>query len=275
MVTYDFDGKVAFVTGAAHGQGRTHAQHYAKHGADVVVTDINHNVDSVPYDLGTSDELDETASVVEDEGQEALALEMDVSDEAQVEAAVEEALDEFGRIDVLANNAGIGSFSESVKMDEAMWDEMLDTNLKGVWLCAKHVGKHFVDRGGGGKIVSTASVSGMTGIPIGMPHYISAKWGVRGLTKTLALELAEYDVNVNCVAPTAIDTPMVSGVVEAYGEEVLDEGGAQLSGPWNIFEPGEMLEARDITEAYLWLSSDAARYVTGITLPVDAGFMAK
>jgi len=275
MPEYDFDGQVAFVTGAAHGQGRSHAQYYAKHGADVVAVDISHNKETVPYDLGTSDELAETATLVEEEGQEVLTLEADVSDEAEVAAAVEEAVDQFGKIDVLANNAGIESIAEATKMDEAMWDELIDTNLKGVWLCSKHVGQHFIERGDGGKIVSTASTSGFSGIPLGNAHYVAAKHGVRGLTKTLALELAEYDVNVNAVAPSAIDTPMVSGMVEAYGEEILDEGGAALSGPFNIFDPGEMLEAKDITEAYMWLSSDAARYVTGITLPVDAGFLAK
>jgi SDR family mycofactocin-dependent oxidoreductase len=275
MVEYDFSGKVAFVTGAAHGQGRSHAQHYAKHGADVVAVDLNRNKETVPYDLGTADELEETVSLVEDEGREALAVEADVSDEAEVQAAVEEAIDEFGQIDILANNAGIESIAEATEMDEATWDELIDTNLKGVWLCAKHVGQHFIKRGDGGKIVNTASTSGYSGIPIGNAHYVAAKHGVRGLTKTLALELAEYDVNVNAVAPTAIDTPMVSGMIEAYGEEILDEGGAALAGPFNIFDPGEMLESKDISEAYMWLSSDAARYVTGITLPVDAGFLAK
>ncbi|MGM0718726.1 MAG: SDR family NAD(P)-dependent oxidoreductase, partial [Halobacteriota archaeon] len=105
MPGYDFDGQVAFVTGAAHGQGRSHAQHYAKHGADVVVTDVGQNMDTVPYDLGTSDELGETVGLVEEEGQEALAIEMDVRDEDQVESAVDKAVDEFGHIDVLANNA--------------------------------------------------------------------------------------------------------------------------------------------------------------------------
>ncbi|MGQ4555475.1 mycofactocin-coupled SDR family oxidoreductase [Halobellus sp. GM3] len=272
MVEYDFSGKVAFVTGAAHGQGRSHAQHYAKHGADVVVTDIAGNMDTVPYDLGTSDELDETVSIVEDEGQEALAVQMDVRDESQVEAAVGEALDEFGKIDILANNAGIAHFGDLVEMDEAMWDEMLDTNLKGVWLCSKHVGKHFVERGDGGKIVSTSSIYGLSAGP-GSGHYIAAKHGVVGLTKTLALELAEYDVNVNAICPTGVDTPMISGVMEAYGEDVLDDVIA-TTGPWNLFEEG-MIEARDISEAYMWLSSDAARYVTGIALPVDAGMLAK
>ncbi|WP_144926832.1 mycofactocin-coupled SDR family oxidoreductase [Halorubrum salsamenti] len=273
MPEYDFSGKVAFVTGAAHGQGRSHAQHYAKHGADVVVTDIGHDMESVPYDLGTSDELAETADLVGDEGQEALAIEMDVSDETQVESAVDEALEEFGHIDILANNAGIGSMADATEMPEQQWDEMIDTNLKGVWLCSKHVGQHFIDRGDGGKIVSTASTAGAIGLP-SQGHYVAAKHGVVGLTKTLALELAEYDVNVNCIGPTGIDTPMISGITEAYGEEALEEM-TEITGPWNVFGDGGMLESKDISEAYMWLSSDAARYVTGIYLPVDAGFLAK
>ncbi|MGQ4555474.1 mycofactocin-coupled SDR family oxidoreductase [Halobellus sp. GM3] len=274
MVSYDFSGKVAFVTGAAHGQGESHAINYAKNGADVVAVDLNRNKETVPYDLGTADELEATAEAVREHGQEALTVEADVSDEAQVEAAVEAAIDEFGKIDVLANNAGIESFAEAVEMDEAMWDELLETNLKGIWLCAKHVGQHFIERGDGGKIVNTASVSGMTGIPLGNAHYVAAKHGVVGLTKTLALELAEYDVNVNAVAPGGIDTPMVTGLIEAYGEEILGES-QELSGPWNIFDEEGMQDSQSITDAYLWLSSDAARYVTGITLPVDAGFTAK
>jgi len=274
MVEYDFGGKVAFVTGAAHGQGRTHAQHYAKHGADVVCVDIGENLETVPYDLGTPEELEETASLVEEEGQEALTVTADVSEEAQVEAAVSEALDEFGHIDFLANNAGIASFVELVEMDEMMWDQLLDVNLKGAWLCAKHVGKHFIDRGEGGKIVSTSSIAGLGGV-VGNGHYAAAKHGLIGMTKTLALELAEYDVNANVVCPTAIQTPMVEGVIEAYGEESLGTM-AELAGPFNIFEPEKgVIEEVDITEAYMWLSSDAARYVTGVALPVDAGFTAK
>ncbi|MFD1565824.1 mycofactocin-coupled SDR family oxidoreductase [Haloarchaeobius amylolyticus] len=265
---------MVFVTGAAHGQGESHAVHYAKHGADVVAVDVCQDKATVDYPLGTDDELEGTAEKVREHGGEVLTVEADVSSEAEVEAAVEEAIDEFGGIDILANNAGIESMAAATKMDERMWDELIDTNLKGVWLCSKHVGKHFVERGDGGKIVNTASVSGMTGIPTENAHYVASKWGVRGLTKTLALELAEYDVNVNAVAPGAIDTPMVDGMIEAYGEEALS-GSEELGGPFNIFDPDEMLESRDITEAYLWLSSDAARYVTGITLPVDAGFTAK
>jgi SDR family mycofactocin-dependent oxidoreductase len=274
MPEYDFSGKVAFITGAAHGQGESHAVEYARHGADVVALDVCHNKDTVHYDLGTSDELEDTAEKVREHGQEALTVEADVSEEAEVEAAVDEALDHFGRIDLLASNAGIESMAAATKMDEQMWDELVDVNLKGVWLCAKHVGQHFIERGDGGKIVNTASISGMTGVPTENVHYISAKHGVIGLTKTLALELAEYDVNVNAVCPGAVATPMVDGMVEAYGEEAL-EVSENLGGPFNVFDSDAMLASQDITEAFMWLSSDAARYVTGIALPVDAGFTAK
>jgi len=273
MPSYDFDGKVAFVTGAGRAQGRSHAQHYAKHGADVVVTDICENVETNPYDLSSEDDLAETARLVEEAGGEALQITMDVREESQVEAAVEEAVDEFGKIDILANNAGIFNASDMTEMPELQWDEMIDTNLKGVWLCSKHVGKHFIERGDGGKIVSTSSAAGLVGSP-SAGHYVATKHGVIGLTKTLALELAEYDVNVNAVCPTGVDTPMIAGFSEAYGEEMMDEMGA-FSGPWSVFEDVDMIESEDISEAYMWLSSDAARYVTGIALPVDAGMTAK
>ncbi|MEF8857569.1 MAG: SDR family NAD(P)-dependent oxidoreductase, partial [Halolamina sp.] len=149
MPEYDFSGQVAFVTGAGRGQGRSHAQHYASHGADVVLTDICENIETNPYELSTTDDLEETASIVEDAGQEALTIEMDVRNEDEVEAAVDDAVEEFGKIDILANNAGIFNAADMTEMDEQQWDEMIDTNLKGVWLCAKHVGQHFIDRGDG------------------------------------------------------------------------------------------------------------------------------
>ena len=263
---------MAFVTGAAHGQRRSHAEHYAQNGADVVMTDINHNVDSVPYDLGTADELDETASRVEDHGQEALTIEMDVREEAEVESAVEEAVDQFSHVDVLANNAGIESVAEMTEMNESMWDELIDTNLKGVWLTSKHVGQHFIERGDRGKIVSTSSTAGKTGV-LENGHYVAAKHGLVGLTKTLALELAAHDVTVNAVAPTGVDSPMIERIVETVGESALTTV-SDASGSMNILDE-QLLPPNAISEAYLWLSSDAARYVTGTVLPVDAGMTAK
>jgi NAD(P)-dependent dehydrogenase (short-subunit alcohol dehydrogenase family) len=157
-------------------------------------------------------------------------------------------------------------------MDEQTWDEMLDTDLKGVWLCAKHVGQHMIERGEGGKIISTASTAGH-GASFRGGHYTAAKHGVVGLTRTLALELAEHDINVNAVSPTGVDSPMTHGIIDAHSEEAIDELG-EYTGMWNVFQDG-MVDPRDVSEAYLWLSSDAARYVTGISLPVDAGLMAK
>lgn len=273
MPKYDFSDKVAFITGAARGQGRSHALQYAENGADVVLMDINDNLESVPYDLGSRDELDSVVEEIEEKGQNALAVEGDVSAETDVESAVEQALDRFGHIDILANNAGILSLSDTVEMDERMWDEMLNINAKGVWLCSKHVGQHMIERGDGGKIVSTSSLMGFTAYP-GMGHYVASKHAVMGVTKSLALEFAEFGINVNAVCPTFVGTPMVAGTVEAYGEEALEEITAP-GGETNMFEPGEPIEPRDISEAYLWLSSDAARYVTGIGLPVAAGFTAK
>jgi SDR family mycofactocin-dependent oxidoreductase len=275
MPEYDFGGKVAFVTGAARGQGESHALAYADHGADVVALDIGESKEGVPYNLGTSDELEATVAGVEDRGQEGLAIEADVSRAAAVEAAVEAALDEFGRIDVLANNAGVTTFGKALDIDETTWDALLDTNLKGPWLCAKHVGRHMVERGEGGRIVNTSSNAGLVGAPF-LPHYTAAKHGVVGLTKTLALELAEHDVTVNAVCPTSVETPLLAEAGAVYGDEPMEEM-ARVGGPSNLFGDEEMflIQPEDVTAAFLWLSSEAARYVTGIALPVDAGFTAK
>ncbi|MFW5956372.1 MAG: SDR family oxidoreductase, partial [Halorhabdus sp.] len=217
-------------------------------------------------------ELDETARLVEEQGQDALVVRADVRNEAGVKAAVTEALDTFGAIDVLANNAGIWNVTDLVEMDERRWDELVDSCLKGTWLCAKHIGQHFIERGAGGKIVSTASTAGLVGAK-GSGHYAAAKHGVVGLTKTLALELASHGVNVNAVAPTGVATPMIDGILETTGEEALASV-SDASGSMNVLDE-QLIDPRDVSEAYMWLSSDAARYVTGVTLPVDAGMLAK
>ena len=273
MPTYDFDGKVAFVTGAARGQGRSHALRYAEHGADVVALDIARNKEGVAYDLGTREELDSLVEEIEARGGRALSIRADVANGDEVEGAVGEAIEAFGRIDVLANNAGITTMGALLELDEAMWDDLIDTNLKGTWLCAKHVGKHMADRGEGGKIVNTSSSMGLIGAPM-MGHYSAAKHGVMGLTKTLALELAEHDINVNALAPSAVNTPLIHQNIELFGPQVL-EGMEEIAGPSNLFGNDGMVESEDVSEALMWLSSDAARYVTGTVLKVDGGMTAK
>jgi SDR family mycofactocin-dependent oxidoreductase len=266
MASYDFEGQVAFVTGAARGQGRSHALRFAENGADVVATDICATPDESTYDLSGEEELAETVAMVEERGRDALGVEMDVSEADDVEDAVGRAIDEFGGIDVLVNNAGVAPVSGLLELDEATWDATIDVNLKGMWLCAKHVGQHMADRGEGGRIVNTSSTAGFVASP-GLGHYTAAKHGVLGLTKTLAMELAQYDVSVNAVCPTAVDTPMVGGIVESIGEEMAEI--AEQSGPDNVL--GEIIEPEDVSAAVLWLASDDARFVTGIGLPVAAG----
>jgi len=232
----------------------------------VVCADICETTDESTYELGDETELDETVRGVEERGGRALGVRMDVSDEVEVEAGVDRAVSEFGRVDILANNAGVAPVSGLLKLDEATWDRALDVNLKGMWLCAKHVGRHMVERGGGGRIVNTSSTAGLAASP-GLGHYTAAKHGVLGLTKTLAMELAQYDVTVNAVCPTAVDTPMTGGIVESIGEEMAEI--AEQSGPDNVL--GEIVEPEDVSAAFMWLSSDDARFVTGIALPVAAG----
>lgn len=266
MAVYDFSGQVAFVTGAARGQGRSHALRYAENGADVVVTDICETTPSSKYELGNEDDLSETARLVEDRGVEALPVQMDVSKEAEVERAVDRTVEEFGRVDILANNAGIAPVDGLMELDEETWDETLDVDLKGMWLCAKHVGGQMIEQGSGGKIVNTSSVAGLRASP-GLGHYTAAKHGILGLTKTLAMELAPHSINVNAVCPTAVDTPMTGGIVETITEDIAEI--AEQSGPDNVL--GEIVEPEDISAAFMWLSSEDARFVTGIALPVDGG----
>ncbi|WP_247729051.1 mycofactocin-coupled SDR family oxidoreductase [Halovivax limisalsi] len=266
MVRYDFDGKTALVTGAARGQGRSHALRYAENGANVVATDVCETADPSTYDLSGREELDETVALAEERGATAIGLELDVTDESAVEAAVEAAVSTFGGIDVLANNAGVAPVGELVALESETWDLALDVNLKGMWLTAKHVGQHMIDRGDGGRIVNTSSTAGFVASP-GLGHYTAAKHGVIGLTKTLAVELAPHDITVNAVCPTAVDTPMTGGIVESIDEDVAEI--AEQSGSDNLLD--EILQPEDVSAAFMWLSSDDAEFVTGIALPVAAG----
>lgn len=263
---YDFSGQVAFITGAARGQGRSHALRYAEQGADIVATDICETSDASSYDLADDDEMAETVALVEERGVDVTAIEMDVSDATEVERAVEQALSTFGRIDFLANNAGVAPPAGLLDLDEAVWDHTLNVNLKGMWLCSKYVGKHMADRAEGGRIINTSSIAGFVASP-GLGHYTAAKHGVIGLTKTLAAELAPHDITVNAVCPTAVDTPMTGGIVESIDDEMAEI--AEQSGPDNLL--GEIIQPEDVSAAFMWLSSDDARFVTGVALPVAAG----
>lgn len=272
MPTYDFEGRVALVTVGARSQGRSHAVAFAHYGADVAILDVPAETLGFQYDPATPADLAETVRLIETEGATAVGIEGDVRCEADVARAVERTLAEFGRIDVLVNNAGIWTVVDAIAMDETTWNAALKTDLKGTWLCAKHVGRRFRDRDGSGRIVNVGSTASLVGTP-GSAHYAAAKHGVIGLTKTLGLELGDTGVTVNAVCPTGVATPLIDGIVEAVGEKALERV-SDASGSMNVIDE-QLLDPADVTEAVLWLASDAARYVTGIAMPVDAGMTAK
>jgi (+)-trans-carveol dehydrogenase len=272
-------GKVAFITGAARGQGRSHAVRLAEDGADIVAVDICKPIDTVPYPLGTADELAETVALVEKAGQRAIGVHADIRSSDELDQAVADATSAFGHIDVLVSNAGIWSLShESWMLDEETWQTMIDINLTGQWKTAKAVVPTMIEQGNGGAITITSSSIGLKATA-GNVHYTSAKHGVIGLVRTLAHELASHDIRVNAVCPTSVDTTMIKNeaLYELFRPDLENpdyddcrEGLTDL----NIMSVAT-LAPRDVSNAISWLVSDDARYVTGIALPVDAGSTAK
>lgn len=272
--SYDFAGETVLVTGAARGMGRDIALGFARAGAKVAVNDIaaSQTREGVPYATASSSDLDRTVRDIEALGAEALAVPADLTVEEQVEGVIAEVLARFGRLDVLVNNAGVISGAPATEMTEAQWDAVIDVNLKSPFLCSKHAARHMKQREGGGRIVTISSTSGLVGIP-GQVNYQSSKHGIVGQVKVLALEMAPHGVTVNAVCPTVVDTPMLDYLVStgsAYWQDV-----SRLCGASTVFPGVEYLEPRDVTHAVQWLASDAARYVTGIALPVDGGFTCK
>ncbi len=263
-------GKVALVSGAARGQGREHAVRLAQEGADVIAFDVCRQLATVPYPMAVPEDLKETARLVEELDRRVVAREADVRDKEAVAALVAEGVAEFGRIDIVCANAGIATFAENAwSITDEAWDEMIAVNLTGVWRTICAAVPTMIEGGNGGSIVITSSTAGIKGMA-GIAHYSAAKHGVVGLMRTLANELAPHSIRVNTVHPTGVNTPMV---VNDFTAQFL----ADPSGSANIENllPVQMIEAVDISNAVVWLSSDEARYITGVSLPVDAGFLQK
>jgi NAD(P)-dependent dehydrogenase (short-subunit alcohol dehydrogenase family) len=271
-VTYDFSGEVVLITGAGRGQGKNHALNFAKAGADVVIADIGESLSTIPYDLATADELNAVAEEIEALGVRCQAAICDVRDSQQVQLMVDDAIKEFGKIDVLINNAGVESLPTVAEMTEEAWDQMIDTMLKGCFLCSKAVSAHMMEERKG-KIITTGSTASTMGMPR-QAHYCAAKHGVAGFSKCLAIELAPFDINVNVVCPGGIDTPMVDGLLASREAEWLEKL-PETTGPYNLFNPEEMLDTQEISSAMMWLASDGAKFVTGALIAVDAGFTIK
>jgi (+)-trans-carveol dehydrogenase len=272
------DGKVAMITGAARGMGRAHAVTLAREGADVLICDIGAQTSTVEYPLATTDDLEETRRLVEAEGRRAISAIADVRSEDQLADLVERGLSTFGRVDIMVSNAGITGYAPAHKLTQEAWDEIVDINLKGAWLSAKVVIPHMIERGDGGSLVFISSGLGLKGLPEA-GHYAAAKHGVVGLMRSLALELAPHWIRANTIHPAGTRTPMAHNQMHfkrfAGGRE-----GATLEDVIEVYEsiaamPIRWTEPEDIANAVLWLVSDEARYVTGVSLPVDGGWYIK
>jgi SDR family mycofactocin-dependent oxidoreductase len=263
-----FDGQVAFITGAARGQGRAHAVRLAQEGADIVGIDICQQIESVGYQMSKPDDLDETVRQVEALGRRMVALEADVRDLEALQEAFDAGVAELGPVTIVVANAGIGPGGAAPS--EVQWDEVVDVNLKGVWNTGRVAIPGMVEHGQGGSIILTSSTGGLTGSPsnvAGMLGYTAAKHGVIGLMRSWANYLAPHNIRVNSVAPTTVKTPMANdgdiSAITTYAPELVNALTNAM--------PVDAVEARDVANAVAWLASDEARYVTGTVLPVDAG----
>jgi SDR family mycofactocin-dependent oxidoreductase len=275
-----FHGRVAIITGAARGQGRSHAVRLAAEGADVVALDICHDLDSVAYDLATRDDLAETARLVREQGRRAVSGEVDVRDADALQTAINRAVDELDAgPDVVIANAGIGMMRPG--NPRRAFRDQLDVNLTGVWNTVQAVAPRMIERGGGGSIVLTSSAFGLTGRggdgEGGSDGYVAAKHGVVGLTRTFANWLAPHGIRVNCVNPSGVATRMVlNPAVEALfgGGDDPEPEPKPTADVTNLLDVA-LVQPEDVTAAVAFLASDEARYITGVALPVDAGMLAR
>ena len=273
------EGKVAFITGAARGQGRSHAVRLAEEGADIIAVDVCKQLDGVSFPMSTPDDLDETAAQVKALGRRIHAVQADVREESALKTVVDDGVAQFGRLDIVVANAGIGSDGTKLAdMSAPVWQDTIDINLTGVWLSAKVAIPHIIAGGRGGAIILTSSVGGLKAYE-NIGHYIAAKHGVVGIMRTLALELGPHGIRVNTVHPTQVNTPMVmhEGTYRMFRPDLENptvDDFAAVSRQMHVL-PTPWVEAGDISNAVLYLASDEARFVTGVTLPIDAGAMLK
>jgi SDR family mycofactocin-dependent oxidoreductase len=271
-------GKIALITGAARGQGRSHAVLLAQHGADVILVDAARPVDTVAYPMPTPDDLKETARAVEAHDRRAVIVEADVRDDG-LSTVVAEAVAELGGLDIVVANAGVlGVAKPSWELTREEWSTVIDINLTGVWQTAKATVPHLIAGGRGGSIIAISSIAGLRGIPM-VAQYCAAKHGVVGLATSLANEVAGHGIRVNTIHPTNVRTPMIDNPMSAkifrpdLEDPTLDDGREVLQGI-NLL-PVPWVASEDISQAVLWLASDESRYVTGTSIPVDAGMLSK
>lgn len=268
-------GKVAFITGGARGQGRSHAVRLAEEGADIIAIDICAPIRDTPHSGATEADLAATVKLVESLDRRIIAVKADVRDLSAVTAAVDEGVAAFGRLDIVAANAGISASPyETADLPEESWQDMIDVNLTGAWHTAKAAIPHLIAGGRGGAIVITSSSAGLRGFA-NVGHYVAAKHGLVGLMRTLALELAPRSIRVNSLHPTQVNTEMIMNEVtyrlfRPELEQPTRKDFAEVSERMQAL-PIPWVEPVDVSNALLFLVSDEARYITGVALPVDAG----
>ncbi len=267
------EGKVALITGAARGQGRAHAVRLAADGASIIAVDLCEQIASVPYSLATPEDLAATVKLVEDTGSRIVAKPGDVRDAASLSAALQAGLDEFGRLDIVVANAGIAPMQSG----RDGWRDVIDVNLTGVHYTVEAAIPTMISQGSGGSIVLISSAAGLAGIgsaDAGSIGYAAAKHGVVGLMRVYANLLAKHNIRVNSIHPSGVDTLMINN---EFTQQWLAHLVTDSDSPPDMGNalPVQVLQPDDIANAVAWLVSDQARYITGVTLPVDAGFLNK
>jgi (+)-trans-carveol dehydrogenase len=265
-LTGRLEGRVAFVTGAARAQGRAHCVRLAEEGANVIAIDICGPVETSKIEPATPEDLDETVVLVEKTGRQIVAHRADVRDFDAVKAAVDEGVDRWGRLDVVVANAGIVTAGLTWELTEAQWQTMIDVNLTGVWHTVKAAVPHMIAAGNGGSIVFTSSVAGYRGL-VYEAHYTSAKHGIVGLSKVLALEVGEHNIRVNTIHPNGVGTlmstePDLMPALQANPRAMHVLATAMPTGSQS---------PDDVAATVAWLASDEARFITGCQLPIGSG----
>lgn len=264
-----FKDKTVFITGAGKGQGRAVALAFAKEGANVAGFDLETPITYPQYNQSKVDDLVNLKADIESEGGKFLALYGDVRKAVDIKQAVDKTIETYGKIDILFNNAGICAYGDSYTLSEEAWDAMIDINLKGAFLVGKEVIPYLIKQKSG-VIINNSSIAGLRGMNR-LSHYAASKWGLTGLSKSWAIELAPYGIRVVSIHPTGVNTPMNDGLAAMEGATAIEiaerSAGNLLDTPW--------LEVEDVVHSVLFLASDQARYITGSEFVIDAGLLTR